>query len=117
MSDTEKPRFAYSWQGECEEAVFNATVLLRMAGRRCVPCAILELLRSVPGFPEEGQWPEESFFMRCAAAARDLNAYSDSDQWKMVFDYFHKLAAMKPKRRALLEASVAGALTGFSMGG
>ncbi len=55
--------------------------------------------------------------MRCAQAAIDLAASYELDPRDAVFAYFQELAAMRPRRRAMLEASVTGALVGVGMGG
>jgi MoxR-like ATPase len=115
MSASNTSRWADTWQAECERAAFNAAALMRMARRFPNSAAILEIVRSAPRSPDEEQDPEASPFMRCARAARSHAQSYDEDLYRSVIDYFHELASMKPARRALLDASVAGVLTGMGM--
>ena len=69
-----------------------------------------------PESPDERASADETAFMRCAQAAIDLAASYESDLRDAVFSFFQELAAMRPRRRAMLEASIAGALVGLGMG-
>lgn len=115
MSVTTKSRWADLWQAECERAAFNAAAMLRIARMYPNKAAILEIVRSAPRAPDEEQDPEVSPFMRYARAARTLVQPWDDELLRSIIEYFHDLASMKPARRALLEASLAGVLIGADM--
>jgi hypothetical protein len=115
MSASKTCRAADTWQAECERAASNTAALLRIARRYAHNIAILEILRSAPRSPDEEQTLDTSPFMRCLRAARLHAAPYEKDLLQSVTSYFDYLASMKPARRALLEASLAGVLTGASM--
>lgn len=117
MSASTRLMGATAWQAECECAALNAAALLRLADRRATHSAVLEVLRTAPRSSDERASVEDTAFMRCAQAAIDLAASYESDLRDAVFAYFQELAAMRPRRRAMLEASIAGALVGLGMGG
>jgi hypothetical protein len=113
--ETRGLRWAAMWQAECEQAAFHAATLLRLVGRFPTNITIMELVRQAPHSPDEEQDPEVSFFMRCTRAAHTQVQDYQRELFNSVLDYFHRLSTMKPARRTLLEASVAGVVTG--MGG
>lgn len=112
MNDTRKNRWAEIWQAECERAAFHAAAMLRVGRIFPSPTAILELIRSAPRSADEEQDPAASPFMRYVRAARRFARPYDQDLLESICDYFCYLAAMKPARRAFLEASLAGVLIG-----
>jgi hypothetical protein len=88
---------------------------MRIARRFPNNIGILEIVRSAPRSPDEEQTLDTSPFMRCVRAARLHAEPYDEALLRSISSYFHYLASMKPARRALLEASLAGVLTGVSM--
>jgi len=111
--ETENRRWAALWQVECEQAAYNAATLLRLAGRFPSNTTVVELIRSAPHSSDEEQDPETSFFMRCMRAANSHLQDYHRELFYSVLEYFNGLAGMKPARRALLEASVAGVVIGI----
>lgn len=105
------------WLAECERAAFAVATLLRLADRRAASSAVIEILRAAPHSPSELAAPSESPFMRCALAAVHLAQSWERGLLDQMTDYFMSLAQMEPERRAMLEASVVGTLTGLGMGG
>jgi hypothetical protein len=114
---TVNSRWAAIWQAACERAAFNVSALLRLARRRATHSAVLEVLRAAPRSPDEKQDADAAPFARCALAAVEFRAAWEADLLTAVIAYFEELAAMRPRRRAMLEASIAGALIGQGMGG
>src|SRR4051812_42578497 len=112
MNSNAKSRWADLWQAECERAAFHAAAMLRIARMYPSRAAILEIIRSAPRLPDEEQYPEASPFFRCASAARNMARSWDGELLNSICEYFVHLAAMKPARRAFLEASIAGVLIG-----
>ena len=106
-----------AWRVECERAVFHANVVLRLARiPGGVGSAIAEMIRSAPrSLKETDLIPESSFFARVILEAHRLSP--THELFLSAVEYFEKhLSAMAPKRRAMLEASVTGAMMGFVMG-
>jgi len=105
-----------AWRVKCERAVFNANVLLRMAGMTGGSmAAVVELIRTAPrSWKDADNMPETALFDRIARQAGRL---SGSDvMFRSALEYFaRELIEMAPERRSMLEASVAGVLMGFMM--
>jgi hypothetical protein len=104
------------WQSECERAVFNVSKLLRLANRVPTSTPILEVLRTAPRTQEAIDQADEQFlFFRIVLEAKLIN--SNTKSLLSVISYFGEyFPKMEPARRARLEASIAGALIGYSMG-
>jgi len=105
------------WRVECERAVFHANVLLRLAKiPGGVGSAIAEMIRTAPrSVKETKEIPVTSLFGRMILEAHRLSP--KDELFHSAVEYFEKhLSAMAPKRRAMLEASVTGAMMGFVMG-
>lgn len=117
MVNDDKPNWAERWRWECEQAVFHAVVLLRVSGKRPVHSAVLEMLRATPRSPGEAHYPEECFSIRCGHDAALRHDPSEHAAFDEAIRYFQRLASMRPARRAMLEACVAGVLVGLGMGG
>ncbi len=106
------------WQAECEKAVRVMLNLLHLAGRKQTASAVLELVRTAPRTPEEiANASVSSLFCRSVFEANEWAAPCDKRMFDEVRRYINYLAEMSPSRRSLLEASVAGALLGWGMGG
>jgi hypothetical protein len=105
------------WQTECEKAVRVFSNLLHLAGRRQAGSAILELLRTAPGAPEEADAiSTDSLFGRTAKEACDRAQPCDHAMLTEFCDYIDHLVAMPASLRSMLEASVAGVILGWGMG-
>jgi len=106
-----------AWRAACERAVFNASVLLRLAKMTGGSmAAVAELIRSAPrSWEDADNIPETALFYR---VVMEVDRLSGNDEWlRPVVGYFaRELIEMAPERRSMLEASVAGVLTGFMMG-
>lgn len=114
---SEQNDLSKEWLTECERAAFAVATLLRLADRRAASSAIIEILRAAPHSASELAAPSENPFMRCALAAMQLAQSWERNRLNQTTDYFMSLAQMEPERRAMLEASVVGTLTGLGMGG
>jgi hypothetical protein len=112
MNDTRKNRWAEIWQAECERAAFHAAAMLRVGRIYPSPTAILELIRSAPCRRMKNRTRLHPRSCVYARAARKFARPYDQDLLESICDYFCYLAAMKPARRAFLEASLAGVLIG-----
>jgi hypothetical protein len=88
----------------------------RMADRRATPTAIVELLRAANRSPEEAHYHSGFLLMRCTKAPHQTVFGHGRDEFKAAIDSFQELAAMKPCRRAMPEASIAGVRVGLDMG-
>ncbi len=117
MANDEKPNWAERWRWECEQAAFHAAVLLRLSGRRPVHSAVLEMFKTVPRSASEAHYPEECFFMRCGREAASRHDSWEKAAFEEAIRFFERFAAMRPARRAMIEACVAGVLVGLGMGG
>jgi hypothetical protein len=105
-----------SWRVECERAAFHAGVLLRLANiPGGIAAAIVELIQTAPRSESDlDNVPETAPFARITRAAYRFN--SDTDSFRAATEYITEhLMKMPPERRRLLEASLAGAFTGWLM--
>jgi hypothetical protein len=104
------------WQAECERAILYTTNLLRVAERDVTVSAALEMLRSAPRTREEFTDEDQSrLIFRCVADAMLLDR-KKNPHLREAIDWFKGLANRQSSGRALLEASLAGALQGWGMG-
>jgi hypothetical protein len=120
------------WQRECEYTVYCAGTLLRLARRRYAASAIVELLRTMPRTKEDmdmllstavdafsakkGFSSHPSLYMRCVTEAFHFSE-REFDLLGAVARHLTDFAKMPPERRAMLEASVIGTVTGCGMSG
>ncbi len=105
-----------SWQGECEKAVRMLSNLLTLAGRQSRHAPVIEMLRSVPrSAVEVSKLPVDSLLARCVADAFERRTDSNARTFEEIAEYLKYLTEMRPCRRALLEASVAGVFLGWAM--
>ncbi len=105
-----------AWRVECERAAFHAGVLLRLANiPGGIAAAIVELIQTAPCSESEfDTLPETTLFARITRAAYRFN--SDTDSFRVATEYITEhLMKMPLERRRLLEASLAGAFTGWLM--
>lgn len=103
------------WQSECNRAVFFASELLRLARRRASVSAVIEIIRTAPRNNAERENPNlDAFFVQCFLDAHRLEDRILPERHPQLRDYFMEhLLSMKPARRRLLEASIAGSLIGY----
>jgi hypothetical protein len=105
-----------SWRIECERAVWAAASLLKLAKRnKWAEAAIVEIIRTAP-YPVDDidKYNYTCLFFRVVL---DAGRFSKDDQLLCpVMQYFHDhLRHMPAARRGMLEASLAGSLTGLEM--
>jgi hypothetical protein len=115
--DAPKEDTPESWRVECERAVFNASVLFRLAKAPGGPAApIAEMIRTAPRSQKDlDEIDVTSLFSRITLDAHRLSP--NDVLFRSAIEYFVKhLIAMTPARRSMLEASVTGALMGYVMG-
>ncbi len=75
------------------------------------------MIRTVPHDRNEAHYREECFFLRCGEEARLRHSTWEDAALDDALKYFDRFAALRPARRAMLEACVAGVLIGLGMGG
>jgi hypothetical protein len=106
-----------AWRVECEQAVFHANVLLRLAkvpGE--VGAAIAEMIGTAPRSEEDLEnMPVTAMFFRIVLDAHRLSPKDELFHAAVLYFTDH-LIAMPSHRRSMLEASVTGAMMGFVMG-
>jgi hypothetical protein len=106
------------WQTECEKAVRILSNLLHLAGRRQTGSAVIEVLRLALRTPEEmDKDSTDSLLARCFEEAQLRKHPCDAMMFREVCEHLQYLMVMPPYRRAMLEASVAGVVLGWGMGG
>jgi hypothetical protein len=106
-----------AWRVECEQAVYHANVLLRLAKvPGGVGSAIAEMIRTAPRSQKELHDPlVDTLFARIVLEADRLSR--KDVLFRSAVGYFAEhLIAMAPERRRMLEASVTGAMMGFVLG-
>ena len=108
------PLDARAWRVECEDAVFAVLEILALSGRGKNPLACLEILRSLP--PGPGALDDAERGLPFARYGIEASRRGDANRFAAALDGFKRIIAMPPARRAMLEACVAGVMTGWANG-
>jgi uncharacterized Zn finger protein (UPF0148 family) len=113
-----EPDTPEAWRIECELAVRAAATLLKLAKRnKWAEAALVEIIRTAPAGEDEHDPRNCDVTSLLCRVAMDAKRLSVGDPLlDDVFAYFDDhLRHMPPARRAMLEASLAGSLTGLEM--